>query len=197
MWTAALSFIKGKVFSEAGSLVVPLVIILTIFCIWNSESILSKFGFETTSNLKAEVITLKAEVSRLAEDNAKLTEDLAKAEQKGGLAGDAVGVLCEKEKETENTIGSITDRRKAEAARIKKSLEENKEQPASPPLTALPPPELKVTAVASLEQTEVVVKTISSPPSSFSPAKNAKVEALSMNNIRALNEAYAELYKES
>lgn len=194
MWTTILSFFKGKVFSEAGSLLIPLLILLAVFLIWNSDSILTKFGFETTANLKSEVTRLKGEVDKLKEANEKLSSDLKKAEEKGNITGTAGQEFCAAQAETKSTVDSVTSDRKKEAERIKKTMYDNVD-------TILP-----IDTHALLKQTisspvlkEQLTTTIEEPrrPAVSSKGNMSKVDALSLNNIRAIHTAYAELFKES
>ncbi len=174
MWTTIVSFLKGKVFTEAGSLIIPLVLIVALFAIWNSESILTKFGFETTSTLKAKVATLESKVSELEEANKKLTSDLLKAEQKGGIVGDATSAICVFKEETKGTVEDIKDRRKKNADRINNTEYEK----ATSMMMVEPPPTTPVYREVKKVET-----------------KNPRTEALSRNNIESIHEAYNLLAK--
>ena len=196
MWTAVFSFLKGKVFTEAGSLIIPLLIILSVFVTWNSESILTKFGFETTSNLKSKVTLLEAEVERLKEVNKKLSSDLRLSEEKCGISVDSVTELCAIKEETKTTVDSIIDERKKESERIKRELRVKQDDAVvTEPLALVgkyvvrePASKEVVSPVSStrLSTTEVVASTSAS-----------KVDRLSLNNIRAINSAYYQLFKEN
>ena len=195
MWTAVFSFLKGKVFTEAGSLLIPLLIILSIFVIWNSDSILTKFGFETTANLKAEVTRLKAKVEQLEEANKKLATDLKLSEEKCGISVNSVTELCAVKEETKHTVDSVIDKRKKEADRIKREMYDK-------PDTILPiPPLLLSNKHATKEPVleEMVPLTYNpNPPTETTKVSVSvsKVDRLSLNNIQAINEAYDELFKE-
>lgn len=170
MWTTILSFVKGKVFSEAGSLIVPLLLIVSIFVLWNGETILTKFGFETTAAMKAKVATLEAKVNTLEEANKKLTSDLKKAEEKGGILSDASSSVCVFQQETTDKTEDLTDRRKKEADKINKT---HYDLPAKSKVSSAPNPTERVNSVQ----------------------RNSRIEALSMNNIKTLHEAYNVLIK--
>lgn len=195
MWAAVFSFLKGKVFTEAGSLLIPLLIILSIFVIWNSDSILTKFGFETTANLKAEVTRLNAKVEQLEEANKKLTTDLKLSEEKCGISVNSVTELCAVKEETKHTVDSVIDKRKKEAERIKREMYDK-------PDTILPIPPLLMTNKYAMK--EPVLKEIVPPTYNHNPPVEtvkksvsvSKVDRLSLNNIQAINEAYDEIFKE-
>ena len=174
MWTTIVSFLKGKVFTEAGSLIIPLVMIVALFAIWNSESILTKLGFETTATLKAKVSTLESKVSELEDANKKLTSDLLKAEQKGGIVGDATSSVCVFKEETESTVEDIKDRRKKNVDLINNT----KYEKATSTMMIEPPPTIPAYREAKKVET-----------------KNPRTEALSRNNIESIHEAYNLLAK--
>lgn len=171
MWSTILSFLKGKVFTEAGSLLIPLILILSIFVIWNSDTILTKFGYETKSSLKVKVVQLTEQVSRLEEANEKLKDSLIKAEQGKTISEEAISELCLVKEETKNKVDSVIDRRKAEAVRIKELHKEENITKES------------ITPVTESKGTQKVIE-----------VPMTKEDALSYNNISALNEAYDELF---
>ena len=58
-WTAIKTFFGDKVMSYAGIFIGIFALIIGVFIWSNSSVILSKFGFETATNLKAEVTRLQ------------------------------------------------------------------------------------------------------------------------------------------
>lgn len=195
MWTAVFSFLKGKVFTEAGSLLIPLLIILSIFVIWNSESILTKFGFETTSNLKSKVTLLEGEVERLTEANKKLSSDLKLSEEKCGISVDSVTELCAVKEETKTTVDSVIEERRKESERIKRELRVKKDDVVPEPLALVG--KYAVREPAPKEVTSSVNSTRLSTTEAAASTSASKVDRLSLNNIRAINAAYDQLFKEN
>lgn len=196
MWTAVFSFLKGKVFTEAGSLVIPLLIILSVFVTWNSESILTKFGFETTSNLKSKVTLLETEVERLKEANKKLSSDLRLSEEKCGISVDSVTELCAIKEETKTTVDSVIDERKKESERIKRELRVKQDDAVvAEPLALVG--KYAVREPASKEVVSPVSSTRLSTTEVVASTSASKVDRLSLNNIRAINSAYDQLFKEN
>lgn len=196
MWTAVFSFLKGKVFTEAGSLVIPLLIILSVFVTWNSESILTKFGFETTSNLKSKVTLLETEVERLKEANKKLSSDLRLSEEKCGISVDSVTELCAIKEETKTTVDSVIDERRKESDRIKRELHIKQDDAVvTEPLTLVG--KYVVREPASKEVASPVSSTRLSTTEVVASTSASKVDRLSLNNIRAINSAYDQLFKEN
>lgn len=76
-WLAIKTFFKEKVMNVAGIFIGIFVLIIAVFIYSNSNVILSKFGFETTTNLKSEVTRLQEELKQAKEINDKVNEDLA------------------------------------------------------------------------------------------------------------------------
>lgn len=74
MLTAFFLFIKTKLFSITGIFFLIFAAIFAIFIFFNSNVILSKFGFETTTTLKAEVTRLDGELKQLKETNDSLNK---------------------------------------------------------------------------------------------------------------------------
>ena len=75
MWAAISLFFKEKVFSSTGILISIFAIIFSVFLFSNSDIILSKFGFETTSTLKSNLTKAQGDIDKLI----KVNEDLSKA----------------------------------------------------------------------------------------------------------------------
>lgn len=69
MFTAISLFFKEKVFTLTGTFIIIFASIFAIFLIFNSNVILSKFGFETTTTLKSELTKSQKDLERLADIN--------------------------------------------------------------------------------------------------------------------------------
>jgi len=76
MWSLILNFIKNKLFSNVGVFFLIFIGIFSIFIFFNSNIILSKFGFETTTNLKAELTRTQEELKRLQNININLNKQI-------------------------------------------------------------------------------------------------------------------------
>lgn len=68
--------LKNKLFSIVGVIVAIVVFILLYFLLTNTTTILSKFGFETTTTLKAELIQSQNDLKRLSEVNINLNNTI-------------------------------------------------------------------------------------------------------------------------
>jgi len=79
--TAVGKFVKDKLFSTTGVFLLIFAAIFAVFLFSNSNVILSKFGFETTTNLKSELTRVQNELRQLQAINNglnKTIEDLQK-----------------------------------------------------------------------------------------------------------------------
>lgn len=72
---------KDKIFSYTNVFLFIFACIFGIFILFNSSTILSKFGFETTANLKAELAKTQAELKRATEANAELNRSIERLKQ--------------------------------------------------------------------------------------------------------------------
>lgn len=70
--TLILNWLKGKIFSQGGLLIALLIGFILLFIIPNSDTILSKFGFETKSTLKGQVVGLTKDLGTAVATNETL-----------------------------------------------------------------------------------------------------------------------------
>lgn len=75
-WKAIKTFFGEKVMSSTGIFIGIFAIIIAVFIFSNSNVILSKFGFETATNLKAEVTRLEGELRTAQRINQDLQRDM-------------------------------------------------------------------------------------------------------------------------
>lgn len=76
MFTAVLTFLKTKLFTNNGVFLLIFAGIVALFLISNSNTILSKLGFETTTNLKAQLVQSQADLKQLQAINAELNTSI-------------------------------------------------------------------------------------------------------------------------
>lgn len=78
MWYLAIkNFFSEKVMTATGIFIGIFALILIVFIYSNTDVILSKFGFETTANMKSEVTRLQSELKQAKQINDKLNTDLS------------------------------------------------------------------------------------------------------------------------
>lgn len=75
-WAAIKTFLYDKIMSNSGIFIGIFALIIGMFIWSNSSVILSKFGFETTTNLKAEVTRLQGELETAQRINKNLQSNL-------------------------------------------------------------------------------------------------------------------------
>lgn len=79
--TAIFAFLKGKLFSQGGLLIALLIGFILLFIIPNSDTILSKFGFETKTTLKGQVVSLTKDLGTAVDNNESLVSSGKIAEE--------------------------------------------------------------------------------------------------------------------
>lgn len=120
-WTAIKTFFGDKVMSSAGIFIGIFAIIIGVFIFSNSNVILSKFGFETATNLKAEVTRLQGELETAQRVNKDLQSNLAAQETRHKAE---IKALVESAKEREKIQNDIIEAKKKKEARDKATIEQ-------------------------------------------------------------------------
>ena len=77
IWT----FLKDKVFSVAGILITAMVVLIGSLVWSNSDTILSKFGFETKTNLKGALVKTQGDLNTALDANQRLLAELREKER--------------------------------------------------------------------------------------------------------------------
>lgn len=129
--TAIFAFLKGKLFSQGGLLIALLIGGVLLFIIPNSDTILSKFGFETKSTLKGQVVGLTKDLGTAVQNNDTLVSTGKIAEENHASAVTAL---------TNNFEQKESDRKKVE--KINKKADK-----------------IITPAITSLKMTEVITPT--------------------------------------
>lgn len=118
LWLGISTFFKTKVFNAAGLFIGLLVLFIGVFIWSNSNVILSKFGFETTTTLKANLVQetnradkaveklkeVQEEAKKLKEYNDNLNQKLAEFEAKKTEVNNETTVTIVKKKEVNKPI---------------------------------------------------------------------------------------------
>ena len=71
-----LTLLKTRLFNLPTMFVLGMVGLIAFVLLTNSDTVLSKFGFETTSTLKAELARTQSELDRLAKVNQELIDSI-------------------------------------------------------------------------------------------------------------------------
>ena len=76
MWAFVLKFIKENLFSEMGSLLIVVGVIVLLFAGPVTETFLTRFGFETKSSLKADLVSTKKDLQTTLDANDSIRREL-------------------------------------------------------------------------------------------------------------------------
>lgn len=105
--TAILMWVKGRLFSQSGIFLAVLVGFLLLFIIPNTDTILSKFGFETKTNLKGDLVATQKDLKTAVETNKSLVSTGKIQEENHQSAMTVVTGNAEAKVETEKKVETI------------------------------------------------------------------------------------------
>jgi uncharacterized membrane protein YgaE (UPF0421/DUF939 family) len=128
MLAAIKMFFSKKLFSTTGIFISILIAIVAVFIFFNSNVILSKFGFETTTTLKAELVRTQEELKKAKEINDNLNKTI---ENLKNIHENEVKTIVEfyKEKEiAKDTITTISKKKEIRDREIIKKIDEKLSQ---------------------------------------------------------------------
>lgn len=75
------TFLKNKIFSVTGVLITAMVLLIGSLVWSNSDTILSKFGFETKTNLKGSLVKAQEDLKTAVDSNKRLNDELKEKER--------------------------------------------------------------------------------------------------------------------
>lgn len=122
MFSALALFFKNKVFSLSGSFILIFMAIFALFLFSNTNTILSKFGFETTTNLKAELVKSQEDLKKLAEINTNLNNLIVQTNERHKRELEAIRSVEEEKKVIDKAITEVVEIRKVLAKPVQKKL---------------------------------------------------------------------------
>jgi len=106
-WLAIKTFFSEKVMSSAGIFIGIFALIIAVFIYSNSNVILSKFGFETTTNLKSEVTRLQGELQTAQKINQDLNRNMVEMQDRHKAEIKAIVDAQKEREEVKNRIIEI------------------------------------------------------------------------------------------
>lgn len=137
MYTLILGFLKKKVFTEAGAVLIPLLSFIALILFCNADLILSKMGFETRANLSKQVAVLEQQLEELERRNATLTKELGLALEADTKNQDALNRLCQEKEVTDDAVEELINKRDRQLAEPKTpTVEKQPQQPDKPSIAA-------------------------------------------------------------
>jgi cell division protein FtsB len=108
--------------------ILGLIALLSIIVVYNSDTILSRFGFETTSSLKAKVAKLEEQNQQLAQANKQLKDDLDKLEKRKNDELKAMKKYYEDKMANYNKLNKVQKELKEKNTQLIKDLEEQRKK---------------------------------------------------------------------
>lgn len=122
MYTAILKFIKDKLFSPSGIVLLGFGSIIFLFLVYNGDTILSKFGFETKSSLKGDLVQAKADLKTLREVNEDLVFKIDVLEANRQVTVEILEELYNKKAQTKDTVTEVLKQRDQQEIENRKTL---------------------------------------------------------------------------
>lgn len=126
MLTTFLTFFKTKILTTPVVFLAILVSILSLFLIYNSDTILTRLGFETKTNLKAQVVSLKKDLETAENVNKKLIDDLNSLEKQLKTNQETISNFYKEEKRIATKVSVIKEAKVIKEKQIEKNIEEKK-----------------------------------------------------------------------
>ena len=122
MYTAILKFIKDKLFSSSGIVLLGFGSIIFLFLAYNGDTVLSKFGFETKSSLKGDLVQAKADLKTLKEANEDLVFKIDTLEANRQVTVEILEELYDKKAQTKDTVTEVLKQRDQQEIENRKTL---------------------------------------------------------------------------
>lgn len=117
MFTKIGLFFKEKMFSGTGLIITLFSVVFAVFLFSNSNIILSKFGFETTTTLKSELTKTQGQLDTAVDTNQNLNKTIDKVIDNGAKKEEA---LVESFKEREKVKDTVAKVNNTKAEKVKK-----------------------------------------------------------------------------
>ncbi len=151
-WLAVKTFFNEKVMSYAGVFIGIFALIIGVFVWSNSNVILSKFGFETTTNLKSEVTRLQGELETAQRINKGLKDDLAAQETRHKAE---IKAIVDAGKEREQVKDKIIEIKTKKELKDKSTIEQlNKKIVITPTEITIPIAEYDQLSTSNIESVQ-------------------------------------------
>lgn len=106
-----LTFLKTKLLNQTTAFLSPFILLIGVFLIWNSDLILTSMGYETRSNLKAQVVSLQEKVDKLEKENINLKRDIADLIATNSIVDQTVDVYHESKQQSQATVEELIRKR--------------------------------------------------------------------------------------
>lgn len=124
MLTALVLFFRKHVFSSAGVLIIPILLLIGIFVMSNTDTILSKFGFETKSSIKAELVVANEGVKQAGIINENLNKAIDAVTSNAVAVKEAIVSNYKEQDKAKDIVAKISEHKKALDLPIEQRLKE-------------------------------------------------------------------------
>lgn len=111
MLAAIVFFVKNKMFSGTGLIVTIFAVIFALFLFSNANVILTKFGFETTTTLKSELVQSQGALQNAVAVNTNLNKTLDTTLDHGAKKEQALVESFQEREQVHNTVAAIKQHR--------------------------------------------------------------------------------------
>lgn len=119
-------YLKSKFFNLTTMFLGAMLLLISLFVLFNSDTVLSRFGFETKTNLKAQVVSTKKDLNAVLMANAESEETARDQRQIQGVILDTVVKVAEEKARVAEVVGeSKTSVRKTTQPVVDKVKKEN------------------------------------------------------------------------
>lgn len=122
MFTALGLFVKNKLFSTTGVFILVFVALFGVFIFSNTDTILTKFGFETKTSLRGKLSEAQKDLERLGDLNKQLNQSLEELQKQHERELEALKLYHEEAKAIEEAVQQIVEQRKTEARPVQKEV---------------------------------------------------------------------------
>lgn len=122
--TAIITFFKEKIFNLSGIFLTIFAVIIGLFIFSNSNVILSKFGFETTTNLKSQVTSLQKDLDNLKQINDDLNKTVSTLEKSNNEKEKALVDYFKEREVLKDNVTKLTKKRTEEIREINSKIKD-------------------------------------------------------------------------
>ena len=122
MLAAIKLFLGEKVFNMTGMFILGLIAIIGIFVFYNSDTILAKFGFETSATLKAEVSRLDTELKQSKGIIDNLNKTIETMDKRGKDETKAIADIFKEKEVIKETVIKVVKKKQSDDRKVVEDL---------------------------------------------------------------------------
>jgi phenylalanyl-tRNA synthetase alpha subunit len=123
MFTAIALFLKNKLFSGSGMFILGFVAIIGMFLVYNSDTILEKFGFETKATLASKLTSSQKDLTTATDINRNLNKTIDTLQTVHQKEVETIVLVNKQKEKTQETVRVVTEKRKTSSKATQDELE--------------------------------------------------------------------------